>query len=223
MDNVISMKKETLTNITFNDVYEKIIKTFPIYYKVFKKYIEEGKNVEYELNRLYEPIFSGLLEYYYKFMEEQVIMDILTDITIKYNPDKSFTIIDYLEYLYGNILYETFLSEIKKINKNNIRYEHLCLFEYIIIVECVKYSQYINTINIIRMTEKESKLLIAMEHRKSKCLKKISFCLSFIERNYSNHENFIELCWNIVKERKLENFIDLNSLKNLNSFMNWNK
>ena len=221
------MEKNQLTthltsNITFKDAYDKIIKTFPIYHNIFKQYLEKGKNVNYELNRLYEPIFTGLMEYYEKFMEEKTILDIMTDITKKYNPDKSFTIVDYLEYLYGGIFYETFLYEINKINPINIRYEHLCIFEYIIRVESIKYFQYINTINIIKMDDQKSKLIVVMENRLSNCMKKISFCISWIKRNYPSNEDFIKLCMEIVEEKGLSELLDLESVKTLNTFMNWN-
>lgn len=216
------MTTNTLSNISFQDVKDKIIKTFPIYHNIFKQYLEKGKNVSWELNRLYQPIFAGLMEYYEKFMDEQTILDIMTDITIKYNPDKSFTIIDYLEYLYGGIYYETFLHEIKKINPNIIRYEHLCVFEYIIKVESTKYSQYVNTINIIKMVEPDTKLLSAMEYRLSNCIKKISFCISWVKRNYPSNEDFIELCMKIVEEKGLTHLLDLESVNTLDTFMNWN-
>ena len=221
------MEKNQLTtnntsNISFQDAYNKIIKTFPIYHNIFKQYLEKGNDVSWELNRLYQPIFTGLVEHYEKFMEEHTILDIMTDITVKYNPDKSFTIIDYLEYLYGGIFYETFLHEIKKIHHNSIRYEHLCVFEYIIRVESIKYSQYINTINIIKMVEPETKLLVAMEYRLTNCIKKISFCISWIKRNYPSNEDFIELCMNIVKEKELTQLLNLEAVNILDTFMNWN-
>lgn len=209
--------------LTFEDAYDKIIKTFPIYYKIFAQYLEKGKDISWELNRIYQPIFVGLMEYYEKFMEETIILNIMTDITTKYNPDKSFTLIDYLEYLYGNIFYETFLTEIKKINPLLIGYEHLCVFEYIIRVECVKHTQYVNTIKIIQMTEPETKLVNVMEHRMTNCAKKISFCLSWIKRNYSKQESFIELCWMIIKEKGLENLINLENVDTIDTFMNWHK
>lgn len=209
--------------LSYQDAREKIIKTFPIYHNIFKQYLEKGKDVSWELNRLYSPIFMGLMEYYDKFMEEQTILDIMSDIIIKYKPEKSFIIIDYLEYLYGNIYYETFLTEIKKINKSNVRYEHLCVFEYIIRVECIKYSQYNNIIGIIGMTEPETKLLVVMEYRLANCLKKISFCLSWIERNYSNNLDFIEFCFQITKDKGLDKLLNLESVNTLDTFMNWNK
>lgn len=209
------------TDLQFQNSYDKIIKTFPIYHNIFKQYLENGKDVSSELNRLYQPIFTGLIEQYDKFMEEQTILDIMTDITIKYNPDKSFTIIDYLEYLYGRIFYETFLHEIKKINPTLIRYEHLCIFEYIINVECIKHSQYVNTINIINMTEPGSKLLVAMEQRITNCIKKISFCISWVQRNFPANNDFIELCMDILEKKKLDKLLDLESVNNFDTFMNW--
>lgn len=210
------------TLISFQDTYDKIINTFPIYHSIFKQYLENGKNVSQELNRLYQPIFIGLVEYYDKFMEEQVIFDIITDITTKYKPHKSFTIIDYLEFLYGNVFYETFLYEIKKINHESIRYEHLCIFEYIIRVECFKRAQYVNIINIIKMTESETKLLEVMQHRISNCIKKISFCISWIERNYQSNKDFIEICKNITKEKGIYESLDMDTISLFDSFMNWN-
>jgi hypothetical protein len=206
-------------NITYQDTYDKIIKTFPIYHNIFKKYMENGKDISWELNRIYRPIFTGLMENYEKFMEKQTILNIIYDLKTKYNPDKSFTIIDYLEYLFGNIFYETFLCEIKKINSNDIRYEHLCVFEYIINVECVKYNQYIDTIENITQTTHESKLIIAMKHRLSNCLKKISFCISWLKRNYSTLNDIIQLCESIIIQNGLESKINIESVNDIDSFL----
>lgn len=216
----------TELKINFENSYQKIIKTFPIYHNIFKQYFENGKDVSWELNRLYKPIFIGMMENYENFMDEQTIYNIINDINSKFNPEKSFTIIDYLEYLYGNIYYETFLSEIKKLNQNDIRYEHLCVFEYIIKVECIKYTQYVDTIEKIKSDNSESKLLVAMDFRINNCLKKISFCISWIERNYSMHNDFIGLCKDIIEEKQLSSLINLeliNKVNKLDSFMNWNK
>lgn len=218
----LSQSANTLINITYQDSYSKIINTFPIYYKIFNKYYSEGKDVSWELNRLYQPIFIILIDYYDKFMTDG-INDIISDIKNKFNPDKTYAIIDYLEYLFGNILYETFLFEIKKINANNIRYEYLCVFEYIIRVECIKYTQYYQIIEQLKVTEPESKLLLAMENRISVCLKKISFCLSWLERNYNTNTFIIELCNQIIKENSLESKIDSNEVNLINSFMELNK
>jgi hypothetical protein len=208
-----------LSNITYQEVYNKIINTYPIYYNIFKKYYSDGKDVSNELNRLYQPIFYGLLEHYNEYMISG-IKDIIIDIIKKYNPEKPYAIIDFIEFIYGNILYETFLFEIKKIDSNIIGYEHLCIFEYIINVETIKYKLYLETISKI---EPQSKILLAMEHRLINCFKKISFCLSYLERNYSSHANIIELCKNIIYENKIETKINFENICEINSFMEINK
>jgi len=218
MDALFIQSSNTSLNITYENVYDKIIITFPIYYKIFNKYYLEGKDVSYELNRLYQPIFIGLLDYYDKFMTVG-IQNIIIDIKNKYNPDKSYAIIDYLEYLFGNILYETFLFEIKKINPDNIRYEYLCIFEYIIKVECIKYTQYLQIINQLKQIEPQSKLILAMENRIKGCLKKMSFCLSLLIRNYQTHIYILELCNQIIEDNGLESKINIEATNTINSFM----
>ena len=222
MDNLVLQLTNTSSNITYKDAYSKVINTFPIYYKIFNKYYSEAKDVSWELNRLYQPIFTVLIDYYDKFMTDG-IKNIITDIRSNFCPDKPYAIIDYLEYLYGNILYETFLFEIKKINPNDIRYEYLCVFEYIIKVECIKYAQYNQIIEQLRQTEPESKLVLAMENRIGVCLKKISFCLSWLERNYQSHTSIIQLCIKIIHDNSLELKVDIDSVNTANSFMDLKK
>ena len=218
MDTLLIQSLNTSSNITYENVYNKIILTFPIYYKIFNKYYSEGKDVFYELNRLYQPIFIGLVDYYDKFMTEG-IQNIIIDIKNKYNPDKSYAIIDYIEYLFGNILYETFLFEIKKINPDNIRYEYLCVFEYIIGVECIKYYQYFQIISKLKQTEPESKLILAMENRIEGCCKKMSFCLSWLKRNYQTQTYILELCNQIIEKNDIKSKINIESVNTINSFM----
>jgi hypothetical protein len=211
---------EQSIKITYEESLKKIIFTFPIYYKIFEKYYSKGTDVSGDLNRIYQSIFSGLMEYYSEFMLTGIDV-IISGISSKYNPDKPYAIIDYIEFLFGNILYETFLTEIKKINPNTIRYEHLCVFEYIIRVELVKYRLYLETISKI---ESESKLIIAMENRVGNCIKKISFSLGELEKNYSTHENIIELCKNLISESgfDIKSKIDTKILDSIDSFMKIN-
>ena len=204
-------------NITYQDILNKIIHTFPIYYKIFEKYYSEGTDVSDDLNRLYRSIFTGLMEYYSEFMTDG-IYEIISNINTKYKPESAYGIIDYMEFLFGNILYETFLSEIKKMTPNNIGYEHLCVFEYIIRVELVKYKLYME---IISKIIPGSKIIIAMERRVENCLKKISFSLGWINKNYSSHENIIILCKNLITEFGfgLETKIDIDIANKIDSFM----
>lgn len=209
------------SNLTYQNAFDKIINTFPIYYKIFNKYYSEGKDVSDELNRIYQPIFIGLVNYYCEFMTTGII-DIIADIKNKFNPDKPYAIIDYLEYLFGNILYETFLFEIKKINSSEISYEYLCVFEYIIRVECIKYVQYNKVITSLEQTNPESKLVLAMKNRIEGCLKKITFCLNWLEKNYSTHKYIFDLCNKIIESSGLESMININIIMNYNSFMELN-
>jgi hypothetical protein len=212
--------KHTNSNISYDKAYNKIIMTFPIYYKIFNEYYSKNKDVSQELNRLYKPIFMELLNHYDIFMVDG-IRNIISDIKKKYNPDKSYAIIDYLEYLFGNILYETFLFEIKKINLSDIRYEHLCVFEYIVNVETIKYSQYFFIINQFRLFEPESKFILAMENRIDGCIKKIALCLSLLKRNYPNNTDVLNLSNQIIEENCLETKISqcIESVDTINSFM----
>jgi len=70
----MNSQTQTSSNTTYSDFLDKIIKTYPIYYKIFSSYYSEGKNVTYELNRLYQPIFIGLVEHYTQFMNEGMLL-----------------------------------------------------------------------------------------------------------------------------------------------------
>lgn len=208
-------------HMTYQQFMDKIILSYPIYYKIFEKYFKEGKDVSRELNRIYQPIFIGLMEYYSEFMTEG-IEQIIKTINTKYQPESVYAIIDYIEYLFGNIFYETFLIEIKKINPNSISYEYLCVFEYIIRVELIKYRLYQETLSKL---VPGSKIIPAMEHRVENCIRKISFSIGYLQKNYSTHESVIYLCKNIINESgfELENKIDINIVNQIDSFMKINK
>ena len=214
-EQTISSSEQTVSSYT--KTMDKIINTFPIYYKIFEKYYTDGTDVSKDLNRLYRPIYTGILEDYSEFMT-QGIHTIIFTIESKYNPVSPYAMIDYIEYLFGNVLYETFLSEIKKLNQSKIRYEHLCVFEYIIRVELIKYNLYIQSIKKI---EPGTKILVAMNQRMSNCLKKISFSLGWVELNYSTHIDFIGVCKNLIQESnfELEKKIDISIVNRIDSFM----
>ena len=208
-------------NMTYQEYMNKIILTYPIYYNIFQKYYSGNKDVSRDLNRIYQPIFIGLMEYYSEFMTVG-IEEIIKSINNKYKPESVYAIIDYIEYLFGNIFYETFLTEIKKINHNSISYEYLCVFEYIIRVELIKYRLYQETLSKL---VPGSKIISAMEYRIVNCLRKISFSLGYLEKNYSKHETIIQLCKDLIDESyfKLENKIDINIINEIDSFIKINK
>jgi hypothetical protein len=213
--------KDITINMTYQEYMNKIILTYPIYYKIFEKYYSGSKDVSRDLNRIYQPIFIGLMEYYSEFMTGG-IEEIIKTINLRYKPESVYAIIDYIEYLFGNILYETFLTEIKKINPDSISYEYLCVFEYIIRVELIKYRLYQETLSKL---VPGSKIIPAMEYRIEGCLKKISFSLGYLEKKYSKHENTIELCWKLINEFDfyLNELIDINIVNSIDSFIKINK
>ena len=208
-------------NMTYQEYMNKIILTYPIYYKIFENYYTNGTDISRDLNRIYQPIFIGLMEYYSEFMTVG-IEEIIQTINTKYKPESVHAIIDYIEYLFGNIFYETFLTEIKKINPDSIRYEYLCVFEYIIRVELIKYRLYLETLSKL---VPGSKIIQVMEHRIINCLRKISFCLGYLEKKYSKHQNIIELCKNLIIESGFgfEEKIDVNIVDSVDSFIKINK
>jgi len=219
---MLSTNSENITlynSLTYNDAMNKIILTFPIYYKIFQEYYMKGKNVSRDLDRLYQPIYTSLLEYYSEFMTEGIEQIELT-IQNKYNPELPYAIIDYFEFIYGNILYETFLNEISKLEKLTVRYEHLCVFEYIIRVELYKYKLYTNTIKKIDLG---SKILLAMEYRVEKCCKKIAFAYNYLLVNFSNQSKIIEFCKELIQQAGLESKIMLFDVSKINSFIQLNK
>ena len=161
------------------------------------------------------------MEYYSEFMTEG-IEEIIKTINSRYKPESVYAIIDYIEYLFGNIFYETFLTEINKINPDSISYEYLCVFEYIIRVELIKYRLYQETLSKL---VPGSKIIPAMEHRISGCLRKMSFSLGYLEKKYSKHENIIQLCRDVINESgfNLEDKIDINIVDSTDSFIKINK
>jgi hypothetical protein len=218
-----SDSSEILKNLSYQESMNKIILTYSIYYKIFEKYYLEGTDVSRDLNRIYQPIFIGLMECYSEFMTEG-IKQIILNINLKYMPEKPYAIIDYIEFLFGNVFYETFLSEIKKINSNKIGYEHLCVFEYIVRVELIKYDLYSETLKKI---DPDTKIILAIKHRIVNCVRKMSFCLSWLKKNYPTQQDIFNLCLSFISESEsysdIINKIELESVENIDSFMKINK
>lgn len=175
---------------------KRLIETYPTYLSIYKKYIK-GEKVNKELDELYRPIFSKILMPYY--ME---IMPNIKEISelLKKNysdEDSTYAIIDYLEFLCGNIYYETFVYELDKLDKTSLKPEHLVVFKYILYVEYIKYSIYTNILSTIDL---DSKYKPAMIKRKDFTLRKINYTIDLIEKKYSNtHPDFISECKEIVR------------------------
>lgn len=181
---------------------KKLIETYPTYLSIYKKYIK-GEKVNKELDELYRPIFSQILmPYYMEIMPN--IKEISELIKKKYSDsDSSYAIVDYLEFLCGNIYYETFVFELDKLDKSTLRPEHLIVFKYILYVEYIKYTMYKSILSTI---DPDSKFKTAMSKRKDFTIKKINYTIDLVERKYSNsHPDFFLECKEIVRsEFKIE-------------------
>lgn len=221
--NQTQAQTQTQTQTPYQVHLEKIIRSFPMYYKIFEKYYSGEKDTTYSLNRIYQSLFGGIVEFYQEFMLDG-INEIINQVKQRYNPDKFYAIIDYVEYLFGNILYETFLFELNKLNlpEEQIGYEYLCVFEYIIRVELTKYKLYLD---VIKQIEPESKLMVAFECRISNLFKKISFALGRLKKSYPSQIEIYELCCKIIADSgfDFENKIDLTIAHSINSFIHINK
>ncbi len=175
---------------------KKLIETYPTYLSIYKKYIK-GEKVNKDLDDLYKPIFSQILMPYY--MEIMPNIKEISELLEKNYPDSdnSYAIVDYIEFLCGNIYYETFVFELDKLDKTTLRLEHLIVYKYILYVEYIKYCMYTNILSTI---EPDSKYKPAMIKRKDFTIRKINYTIDLIERKYSNsHPDFVSECKEIVR------------------------
>ncbi len=173
----------------------KIIDTFPAYLNLYQKYMK-GEKVAKELDELYRPIFSQIMvPYYMEIMPN--IQEIVSLIEKKYsNIVNEYAIIDYIEFLCGNIYYETFVFELGKIPVKDIKTDHLIVFKYILYVEYVKYKIYQQILSTIPL---DSKFRPAMTKRKDFVIKKINYTIDLIEKKYmDSHNDFFNECKQIV-------------------------
>lgn len=184
-------------NVTTSEIDSicKIIDTYPTYLNLYQKYMK-GEKITKELDELYRPIFSQILiPYYMEIMPN--IQEIVTLIEKKYpNTENQYAIIDYIEFLCGNIYYETFVFELGKIPVKEIKSDHLIVFKYILYVEYVKYKMYEKVLNTI---SSDSKFKPAMTKRKDFVIKKINYTIDLIEKKYLDYnKEFIDECKQIV-------------------------
>ena len=226
MENSSTNENSKKTKLTYTEWLDKVIKAFPIYYNIFEKYYSGDKNTSYGFDSVYKSLFGGLVEYYQEFMLEG-IEKIVEQIKIQYNPTKPYASIDYIEFLFGNVLYETFIFELKKIplDKNLIGYEYLCICEYIIRVELFKYKLYNDIIKDFEQSNQKTKLLDVMNFRVGNLIKRISFVIGFLESEYSEKIDIIELCKNLISEfdSNLSNKIEPSIYLKTCSFIKINK
>ncbi len=198
---------------------EKLIQTYPEYFEIYSRYIK-GHKVKNELDELYKTLFTNVIipNYYELMYNINVLVDELTKIYF-IDLDNQFykliPLIDYIEFIFGNVLYETFLFELNKITKENINLEQINIFKYIITVELEKFSIYKK---IIVSLDLESKFLPVMIQRSKNCELKISLCLKKIIE-HSNFKNIFIECNNFIKEKDKDIEVSISKVKNYNSFI----
>ena len=191
-----------------------VIQTYPKYYSIYLRYMK-GQNVKTELDSLYNGIFTEtILPNYCDLMYG--IDQIYNLIEKNYENKLPYAILDYLEFIFGNILYETFYYGIKQIPLESINQIHLAVFKYIIYVETYKFEIYKK---IIVELDLESKFLPIMVKRSYNCELKISFGLKILNdfKSIDFNNTIINECEQIIKNTGIE--LRMGVIKNANSFI----
>jgi hypothetical protein len=196
------------------DLSNPVIQTYPKYYSIYLRYMK-GENVKTELDSLYNGLFTEtILPNYCDLMYGIDQIDNL--IQKNYENELPYAILDYLEFIFGNILYETFYYGIKQIPFESINQIHLGVFKYIIHVEKYKFEIYKK---IIVELDLESKFLPIMVKRSYNCELKISFGLKILS-DYSSidvNNTIINECEQIIKNTDIE--LRMGVIKNATSFI----
>ena len=90
---------------------ESIVSVYPKYYEIYKRYLK-GQNIKKELDDLYRPLFKDIIApNYTELMLSVYKLD--TMIEERYGiPETIYCILDYFEFIFSNVLYETFIYEL---------------------------------------------------------------------------------------------------------------
>ena len=191
-----------------------VIQTYPKYYSIYLRYLK-GENVKTELDSLFNGLFTEtILPNYCDLMYGIDQIDNL--IEKNYGKESPYAILDYLEFIFGNILYETFYYGIKQIPLESINQIHLAVFKYIIYVETYKFEIYKKIIVELIL---ESKFLPIMVRRSYNCELKISFALKILN-DYSSidlNNTIVNECEQIIKNTDI--VLRMEIIKNANSFI----
>ncbi len=196
---------------------ETIVSVYPVYYEIYKRYLK-GENIKKELDDLYRPLFKETIApNYTELMLSIYKLDTL--IVERYGPpDTIFCILDYFEFIFSNVLYETFIYEIDLLPAGSIELYHLAVFKYVIFVEIYKFEIYKR---VIVELDIESIYLPAMVQRSYNCELKISFALKkLIEYGLNikdKNNTFVNECKELIKSHDIE--LRINDVKNATSFI----
>ncbi len=191
---------------------DKIVEIYPTYNQIYKK-LFQGKKIKDELDQLYNPLFINyIIPNYYELM---LGIDIIVNKIKEINNVNDIELIDFLEFIFGNILYETFLFEYNKIHIKDVKIEQINIFKYIIMVELYKFKIYKNTITSMDI---ESKFLPVLIQRSRNCELKISLCLKIISSN-SQFLEVLKECNNLIKDSDKDIEVSINKVKKYSSFI----
>ena len=196
------------------DLSNPVIQTYPKYYSIYRRYMK-GENVKIELDLLYNGLFTEtILPNYCDLMYGIDRIDNL--IEQNYGKESPYAILDYLEFIFGNILYETFYYGIKQIPLESINQIHLVVFKYIIYVETYKFEIYKKIIVELIL---ESKFLPIMVRRSYNCELKISFALKILSdfKSIDYNNTIVNECEQIIKNTDI--VLRMEIIKNANSFI----
>ncbi len=194
---------------------ETIVSIYPVYYEIYKRYLK-GQNIKKELDDLYRPLFKETIApNYTELMLSVYKLD--TMIEERYGPPETiFCILDYFEFIFSNVLYETFIYELDLLPDGALELYHLAALKYVIFVELYKFTVYKR---VVVELDLESIYLPAMVQRSYNCELKISFALKkLIEYSLKIRDN---TCVNESKELIKSHEIELriNEVKNATSFI----
>ena len=196
------------------DPSNPVIQTYPKYYSIYLRYLK-GENVKTELDLLYNGLFTEII--LPNYCDLMYGIDQINNLIKKnYGSESPYAILDYLEFIFGNILYETFYYGIKQIPLESINQIHLSVFKCIIYVETYKFEIYKK---IIVELDLESKFLPIMVRRSYNCELKISFGLKILNefKLIDLINTIINECEQIIKNTGIE--LRMGVIKNANSFI----
>lgn len=183
-------------SLTDEEARERVIHTYPIYSKIFKK-IFSGENINKEMDDLYTPLFRDvLIPNYTDLMTGS--KEIAKQIKKHYTKENYFPLIEYLDFIYGVNYYEVFVYDVRR--RDTIKYEHLVVFQYIIYVECIKYEI---CKKILKTLPQDSIMYDIIMNKTTTCIKSMAFCLKIIEFEYPDHFNSIFQCRKIIRSFNL--------------------
>ncbi len=194
---------------------ESIVLVYPKYYEFYKRYLK-GENIKKELDDLYRPLFKEVIApNYTELMLSVYKLD--TMIEEKYGPPETiFCILDYFEFIFSNVLYETFIYELDLLPPGTMELYHIAVFKYIIFVELYKFAVYKR---VVVELELESIYLPAMVQRSYNCELKISFALKkLIEYSLVLKDNsFVNEAKELIKTHEAE--LRIKEVKKATSFI----